>query len=189
MLLNSALNNLLSQGNSDKRLAEALKSHDSLDVWKRLTYDQRNPNINIRRLTGSLAAAAKVAADKQDFVNVIELKNELKDTHDPDKRSQLENDIALAELIDHINPNQTEEYRQRVAERKTPKDLPVRRSIAILKTFFNQHVEIPFTAGKYYTGLGFKSPSFEAVKLTLKKIYPSVSDRKIASIMQEMTEN
>ena len=164
--LNRALNDLMVSGNADKRLAKGLERFDSLGIWKKLIYDKHNPNIDIRRLIATITVAANYAADK------------------PEEKQC---DPALLELIDHIHPNREEERRQRIAIRKIPKDLPIRKSIRILKTFFDSNVNIPFTAGKYYSEIGFKSPAFLATKKILKKIYPNISDRKIASLMQEAT--
>lgn len=175
-----ALNSLVYSGSADKRLADSIKKHDAYEIWTKMQDDENNPNFHMRRLISEIASSAIQAADKPDGLNSIK---DLRGTPKGETKDQ----EALNDLLNFIHPNRTEERRERIAARKIPKDLPLRRSIDILKQFFESHVSYPFTAGKYYPELdeGFKSPAFRAVKAVLKQIYPQVSDRKIASIMQE----
>ena len=178
-----ALNKLSYLGDTDQRLAKKLENHDVEGIWKILRDKggSTNPNLYVRKNIASLYTAAQSAADA--------LKQALKKETDPKKAEKLERQLFLLEWSSERDPIRHEEYKQRVKSRKTPKDLPLRNSIKQLKVFFDIHVDIPFTAGKYYPETGFKSPAFYAVKTILEKIYPAVSDRKIASIMQEMTSN
>lgn len=185
-----ALNKLIYIGDTDQRLAKRLENHDIEGVWKTLRNksDKTNPNLNLRRNIASLHSAAQSAADAPNKLKekIKTLRAELKQEQNPDKKHKLEGSLALLEWREDMHPNNERERKVRAKERRIPKDLPIRNSINILKNFFDEYVGHPFTAGKYYSEIGFKSSAFYAVKTVLKKIYPEVSDRKIASIMQEV---
>lgn len=186
------LNSLFEHGNTDQRLAKSLKSlnNERHKIWDGLVKDKWNPNYHLRRLIADIVVAADNAADAPSKKkSVSELQEMITNETDTKKTEDLETELILAEMRDNHHPNRHEEYKKRVQSRKTPKDLPLRESIKLLKDFFDEHVSIPFTAGKYYPEIGFKSPAFYAVKTALAKIYPEVSDRKIASIMQEASSN
>ncbi|MCK5385212.1 MAG: hypothetical protein KAJ29_06500 [Alphaproteobacteria bacterium] len=177
-LVNS-LNELLSVGSADKRLFKELSGfnhplfryRDSYGTWDYILSDPHNPHIKLRSLIADIKAAAESACDTPCKIENSDGKNQ---------------DVIDLFLDAYNSEAHQEERRKRKLERKTPRDLPLRKSIQLLKGFFDEHVEIPFTAGKYYPELGYKSHAFEAVKLVLEQIYPDISDRKIASLMQEM---
>lgn len=189
-----SLNNLFEKGNTDQRLGDSLKDfhqeqfkmHQAIGD-KSHHLDPYNPNFNLRRLIGNIVAASETAIDKPHCPRTTEELNlALKKETDPDRLQKIETELFWVDFADEHDPNRHEEYKERVKSRRVPKDLPIRNSIKQLKEFFDIHVDIPFTAGKYYPEIGFKSSAFYAVKTVLKKIYPEVSDRKIASIMQEV---
>ncbi len=184
-----ALNRLIYIGDTDNRLAKQLTNHDVEGIWKILRDKtcHTNPNLYLRKNIGSLCAAAKSAADAPDKPKekIKTLEAAIEQEQNPDKKYDLEGSLALLEWRYRTHHKDEEERKARAKERKIPKDLPIRNSINILKEFFDKYVDYPFTAGKYYPELGYKSQAFEAAKLALEIIYPEVSDRKIASLMQE----
>lgn len=166
------LNGLMELGHTDKRLASRLDEFHNKQIEmhnaigdKKYFHDERNPNYNLRRMIGHICASAKMAADEPPIDHF---------NFDPSVKGK-------------ADPKDIDRYKQRVQERKTPKDLPIRNSAKILEVFFKENTNIPFTAGKYHPDNGFVTHAFIAVKTVLKKIYPQVSDRKIASIMQEIS--
>ncbi|MGH1377168.1 MAG: hypothetical protein ACRBCK_12600 [Alphaproteobacteria bacterium] len=190
-----SLNDLIDAGKSNQRLADKIETlycsdeanEHELATWGLLTNNEPNPNFNVREFIADLLFAADCAADTPDTIKPSSsLKEELSILQDGNAKEEIEREVALAELIEEIHPNRHEERKERTQIRKTSKDLPIRNSIHTIKKFFDAHIETPFTAGKYYPETGFKSPAFYAVKIILKKIYPTISDRKIASIMQEL---
>lgn len=191
--LYEAIMALYEHGNTDKRFAQALLDIDydefrpekGMGIWHKITNDL-NPNYYLRELITDIEVAAKNAADLPDKnPSVEELKQAIKKETDPKKTGDLENQLFFAKWDNERDPNRHEAHKKHIADRRTPKDLPTRTSIKMLKEFFDSNVELPFTAGKYYPEIGFKSPAFNATKIILEKIYPNISDRKIASLMQE----
>jgi hypothetical protein len=171
--LSRALNNLLSKGNSDKRLGESLRKYNDCDQWKNFQRDQYNPHFELRHFVTDIAVAAENAVDMP--VDIISFVDE-------------ETDEILMSISDENHPNLVAERKDRVRQRKTPKDLPLKVGVHILKEFIETHSDVPFTAGKYYPEIGFKSPAFSFIKTIIKQLFPSVSERKIASLMQSLSE-
>lgn len=173
--LHCSLSELVDCSEADLRLANSLRELDTehvqsernLGIWNKIIEQEGwNPNLFLRHLIADIIAATENASNE-----------EWKECDDP--------------ILNSFHPEARKEHNEKRSQRikleKIQKDLPIRNSIQILKSFFDKHVEYPFTAGKYYPEIGFKSPAFHAVTIVLKKIYPSVSDRKIASIMQEFS--
>lgn len=193
-LLYRSIMDLCEYGNTDQRFANALKKIDNdkflpeegRGIFLKLVNDW-NPNIYVRQLVIKMQMAAEEAADLPNKKpSAAELKLKLKQESDLDLKEQIKTEIAIAEWMEAINPDCDQERKKRVLSRKVRKDSPIRRSVRSFKEFLEEHTEVHFSAGKYYPEIGFKSPAFYAVRLTLRRIYPNVSDRKIASIMQEI---
>jgi membrane-associated HD superfamily phosphohydrolase len=188
-----SLNNLLGKGNADQRLGQKLKDYHNkqIEMHKAVDdtsffFEKNNPNYNLRRTISNLAAAASSAVDAPYKSKTEELREALDEETNRKRRHDLAGEIAFNELADFIHHGHEEAYKKRVAARKTPKDLPLRNTIKILKEFIIKNTPHPFTAGKYYPEIGYKSPVFTAIKIALEKIYPDISDRKIASLMSEL---
>ncbi len=186
----TALNNLVFLQDTDKRLTQELEKDDVEGIWRILRQKAAsdNPNLYLRKNIASLCNAAKRAADGPDRTKerIIAIRAAITAEDNLKKKEDLEGTLALEKWYHDMHPDREEERKTRAKKRKIPKDLPIRASVQRFKVFFDAHIDHPFTAGKYYSEIGFKSPAFYAVKTVLKRIYPKVSDRKIASLMQEL---
>ncbi len=185
-----SLNNLLSIGNSNQRLAETLKSPQCLsdqqaDLWDSLIGNRGQENLNLRILLSDLAAASMKAADLADNEHE-KLTTQLHEQQGPEKIEFIENQLNLHNFVDKLYPQKNEDRKQRIAERKIPKHLPIKNAVSTLKAFIEEHSLKPFTAGKYYPESGYTAPAVLAIKTILKNIAPQTSDRKIASLIQEL---
>ncbi len=194
--LHRSIMDLFEFGNADKRLAKALVKYGSdelelskaVGVWQHVVNDW-NPNISVRRLITQIQIAAKHAADLPNKSKTMaELQEELSHAQTSKEMERIESEMALVDFHDVYWPKeeQEKERKERVDERKVPKDLPIRNALSVMKPFFENILEIPFTAGKYYPEIGYNSAAFYAAKMVLKKIYPQISNRKIAGIMSEI---